>query len=219
MTKYLSPLVLVETFHLTYGQVVRITPRLNVPERLLRVALIDEEVKELKEAIENNDFIEVVDALADILYVVYGAAITHGIHLDYVMGNLNNESPAEVVEQIRKDGFVGHIKSTPHFNKEALDNAAEKLTALLGQLVLAGETENVDLFTDTLVNLVVTAYIASALCSVDIDMVLEEVQASNLSKLGEDGLPIVRADGKILKGPGFFTPNIAGVLASQGWES
>ena len=42
-----------------------------------------------------------------------------------------------------------------------------------------------------------------------IEDVFEEIQASNMSKLGEDGKPILREDGKILKGPGFFKPNLA----------
>jgi len=41
-----------------------------------------------------------------------------------------------------------------------------------------------------------------------IEDVFDEIQASNMSKLGEDGKPILREDGKILKGPGFFKPNI-----------
>jgi predicted HAD superfamily Cof-like phosphohydrolase len=41
-----------------------------------------------------------------------------------------------------------------------------------------------------------------------IEKVFDEIQASNMSKLGEDGKPIFREDGKILKGPNFFKPNI-----------
>jgi predicted HAD superfamily Cof-like phosphohydrolase len=41
-----------------------------------------------------------------------------------------------------------------------------------------------------------------------IEDVFEEIQASNMSKLGEDGKPILRPDGKILKGPGFFKPDL-----------
>ena len=37
-------------------------------------------------------------------------------------------------------------------------------------------------------------------------------QRSNMSKLGEDGQPIYRADGKVLKGPNYFKPNIASIL-------
>ena len=42
-----------------------------------------------------------------------------------------------------------------------------------------------------------------------IEEVFDEIQASNMSKLGEDGKPVLREDGKILKGPGFFKPNLA----------
>lgn len=42
--------------------------------------------------------------------------------------------------------------------------------------------------------------------------VLAEIHRSNMSKLGADGKPIVRADGKILKGPNYFKPNIARIL-------
>ena len=38
--------------------------------------------------------------------------------------------------------------------------------------------------------------------------VFDEIQASNMSKLGEDGKPVLREDGKILKGPGFFRPDL-----------
>jgi predicted HAD superfamily Cof-like phosphohydrolase len=48
----------------------------------LRIKLIEEEVSELKEAIEKKDFKEVADALSDILYVVYGAGHVFGINLD-----------------------------------------------------------------------------------------------------------------------------------------
>ena len=42
-----------------------------------------------------------------------------------------------------------------------------------------------------------------------IEDVFEEIQASNMSKLGEDGKPVLREDGKILKGPGFFRPDLS----------
>lgn len=48
----------------------------------LRLSLIKEEVAELEEAIQNKDFTEVVDALSDILYVVYGAGDSFGVDLD-----------------------------------------------------------------------------------------------------------------------------------------
>lgn len=48
----------------------------------LRLSLIEEEIKELEEAVEQNNFIEIIDALADILYVTYGAGCSFGINLD-----------------------------------------------------------------------------------------------------------------------------------------
>jgi predicted HAD superfamily Cof-like phosphohydrolase len=42
-----------------------------------------------------------------------------------------------------------------------------------------------------------------------IEEVFDEIQASNMSKLGPDGRPILREDGKILKGPGFFRPDLS----------
>lgn len=47
---------------------------------------------------------------------------------------------------------------------------------------------------------------------IPMEKVLGEIQASNLSKLGADGKPIYREDGKVLKGPGFFQPNIRRAL-------
>jgi predicted HAD superfamily Cof-like phosphohydrolase len=46
-----------------------------------------------------------------------------------------------------------------------------------------------------------------------LDEVLAEVHRSNMSKLGLDGRPILRADGKVVKGPGFVAPEIAAVIA------
>ena len=45
-----------------------------------------------------------------------------------------------------------------------------------------------------------------------IEAVFNEIQRSNMSKLGEDGKPIYREDGKVLKGPNYFKPNISEIL-------
>ena len=42
--------------------------------------------------------------------------------------------------------------------------------------------------------------------------VFDEIQRSNMSKLSEDGTPVIREDGKILKGPNYFKPNIKSIL-------
>ena len=48
-----------------------------------------------------------------------------------------------------------------------------------------------------------------------IEAVFNEIQRSNMSKLGEDGQPIYREDGKVLKGPNYFKPNIADILSEK----
>ncbi len=47
-----------------------------------------------------------------------------------------------------------------------------------------------------------------------IDEIFREIQNSNMSKLGADGSPIYREDGKVLKGPNYFKPDIEGILNS-----
>lgn len=58
----------------------------------LRLKLIEEEVNELKEAIENKNFKEVADALTDILYVVYGAGHAFGIDLDRTFNEVHDSN-------------------------------------------------------------------------------------------------------------------------------
>lgn len=48
-----------------------------------------------------------------------------------------------------------------------------------------------------------------------IEDIFNEIHASNMSKLGEDGKPIYREDGKILKGPNFFRPNLTKILKDE----
>ena len=64
----------------------------------LRLDLILEETKELTEAIRDNDFVEVVDALADILYVVYGAGASFGIDLDRAFDIVHRSNMTKLCE-------------------------------------------------------------------------------------------------------------------------
>ena len=93
----------------------------------LRFNLMKEENEEYLEAANNNDIIEVADALGDMLYILCGTIIEHGMQ--------------DKIEEV--------------FN---------------------------------------------------------EIQKSNMSKLGDDGKPIYREDGKVLKGSNYFKPNIAHIL-------
>jgi predicted HAD superfamily Cof-like phosphohydrolase len=65
---------------------------------------------------------------------------------------------------------------------------------------------------DALADLIYVTAQQAAKYGFPVDPLLEEVQRSNLSKLGDDGQPIFREDGKVLKGPKFSPPDILGVL-------
>ena len=113
-------------FMKTFGQEVKSKSSLSSEKiNSLRVSLIEEELEELKQAINEKNLLEVADALTDLLYVTYGAGHAFGINLDKC------------------------------FN---------------------------------------------------------EVQKSNMSKLGLDGKPIYSDKGKVLKGPKYFKPNLSHFL-------
>lgn len=61
---------------------------------------------------------------------------------------------------------------------------------------------------DALTDILYVTYGAGHAFGIDLDKCFEEVQASNMSKLGTDGKPIYREDGKVLKGPNFFQPDL-----------
>ena len=114
-------------FKLDYLEIPK--ANLGVDKNKLRFNLMKEENEEYFEAANNNDMVEVADALGDMLYILCGTIIEHGMQHK-------------------------------------------------------------------------------------IDEIFSEIQNSNMSKLGADGNPIYRGDGKVLKGPNYFKPNIEGILNS-----
>ena len=76
----IDPLNQVAEFHRTFKHPVLDTPQIPSPDRCkLRVSLIAEELKELEEAIKDNDIVEIADALCDIQYVLSGAVLEFGL--------------------------------------------------------------------------------------------------------------------------------------------
>ena len=113
-------------FMKTFGQEVKSKSSLSSDKiNSLRIGLIEEELEELKQAINQKNLIEVADALTDLLYVTYGAGHAFGINLDKCF---------------------------------------------------------------------------------------DEVQKSNMSKLGKDNKPIYNEHGKVMKGPDYFKPDLAKFL-------
>uniref|UniRef100_A0A6C0FCE8 Phosphoribosyl-ATP pyrophosphohydrolase n=1 Tax=viral metagenome TaxID=1070528 RepID=A0A6C0FCE8_9ZZZZ len=68
----------------------------------LRVSLIEEELNELKEAVKNHDFVEVLDALADILYVTYGAGAAWGVDLQKAFDLVHDSNMSKICTSIQE---------------------------------------------------------------------------------------------------------------------
>jgi predicted HAD superfamily Cof-like phosphohydrolase len=108
-----SPGVAVAAFHLAFDLPRRITPSISeAPAGLiqLRISLLEEEVAEFQEAARQRDLVGVADALADIVYVAYGAAVSFGIDLDAVVAEVHRANMSKLDEHgrpvLRADGKV-----------------------------------------------------------------------------------------------------------------
>ena len=89
----------VKKFMKTFGQEVKEKAEFPTDKiTSLRYDLIQEELDELKEAIDNRDIKEVADALTDILYVTYGAGHAFGINLDKCFGEVQNSNMSKLGE-------------------------------------------------------------------------------------------------------------------------
>ena len=86
-------------FMKTFGQEVKNKPSLSTDKiNQLRISLIQEELDELKEAMNKKDLLEVADALTDLLYVTYGAGHAFGIDLDKCFREVQNSNMSKLGE-------------------------------------------------------------------------------------------------------------------------
>ena len=89
----------VENFHKAFGQRIGTKPELpNDNERSLRMRLLAEEFSEYNSAEYDNDLIEVADALADIIYIALGTAVSYGIPLDTIFDEVHRSNMAKLVD-------------------------------------------------------------------------------------------------------------------------
>jgi len=87
----------VKKFMSTFGQEIKSAPDLSSNKiKNLRISLIEEELTELKEAIKDNNILEVADALTDLLYVTYGAGHAFGIDLDKCFNEVQNSNMSKL---------------------------------------------------------------------------------------------------------------------------
>lgn len=100
----------VKDFHQAFGQRIGEKPEFpDVSERTLRMKLITEEFNELCDAEKANDLVEVADALADIIYIACGTAVSYGIPLDDVFTEVHRSNMAKLVDGKvirREDGKI-----------------------------------------------------------------------------------------------------------------
>ena len=78
----------------------------------------------------------------------------------------------------------------------------------LGELKDAIEKKDIKEVADALTDILYVTYGAGHSFGIDLDKCFEEVQNSNMSKLGDDGKPIYNDKGKVMKGPKYFKPNL-----------
>ena len=105
------------------------------------------------------------------------------------------------------------ILDTPTFPSEARIGLRVNLIAEeVSELFAALNNKDIVEVADALADLLYVTYGMALEFGIPIDEVFEEVQSSNMSKLDEDGKPIYRDDGKVMKGPNFRLPDIASVL-------
>jgi len=113
----------VKKFMETFGQEVKNKAEFpNEKIQDLRISLIEEELSELKEAIENKDIKEVADALTDILYVTYGAGHAFGIDLDKCFDEVQSSNMSKLDENgkpIFND--FGKVLKGPNYFKPNLE--------------------------------------------------------------------------------------------------
>lgn len=85
------------------------------------------------------------------------------------------------------------------------------------ELIQAIESKDLVGVADALTDILYVTYGAGIAFGMNLDECFYEVHESNMSKLGENGKPIYREDGKVLKGPTYRPPNLALVIEKMGY--
>lgn len=114
---------------------------------------------------------------------------------------------AQMVAQFRHL-FKKPVGAYPSVEGVDLEQHATLLAEEVSETLTAIRDKDPVELLDGLTDLVYVAYGCALECGFDLDAALTEVHRSNLTKLGADGEPILREDGKILKGPNYSPPDL-----------
>ena len=85
----------------------------------------------------------------------------------------------------------------------------------LDEFKMALKDKNLKEVADSLTDILYVTYGAGHAFGIDLDKCFDEVQRSNMSKLGSDGKPIYNENGKVMKGPRYFEPNLSQFLKNK----
>lgn len=120
----------------------------------------------------------------------------------------NNEKVKQFMET-----YGQSVPTKPAFpDRDTIHLRMDLIEEELDELRLAIVDENIVEVADALTDILYVVYGAGLTFGINLDKTFAEVHRSNMSKLGEDGKPIHREDGKILKGPNYTPPDLTFIL-------
>tara|TARA_B100000131_G_scaffold287755_1_gene298625 strand:- start:58 stop:429 length:372 start_codon:yes stop_codon:yes gene_type:complete len=106
--------------------------------------------------------------------------------------------------------FGQEVKNKPGLSSEKINNLRISLiNEELDELKQAMKNKDLKEAVDALTDILYVTYGAGHAFGVNLDKCFDEVQKSNMSKLGDDGKPIYNEAGKVMKGPGYFKPDLS----------
>ena len=106
--------------------------------------------------------------------------------------------------------FGQEVKSKPSFSSEKINHLRYSLIKEeLEELKQAIDKKDLLEVADALTDILYVTYGAGHAFGIDLDKCFDEVQRSNMSKLGKDGKPIYNDKGKVMKGPNYFQPDLS----------
>lgn len=105
--------------------------------------------------------------------------------------------------------FGQEVKDKPSFPDLKIQKLRfELIKEELEELKIAMDEKNLKEIADALTDILYVTYGAGHAFGIDLDKCFDEVQSSNMSKLGANGKPIYNDNGKVMKGPNYFEPNL-----------
>ena len=130
------------------------------------------------------------------------------VEFDDLFGKTNFELAGEFMNAFGQEVLTKPTCPEPNLAKLRLELIREEVE----ELNVGIEGMDIVEIADALTDILYVVYGAGHAFGIDLDKCYTEVHRSNMSKLGEDGKPICRDDGKVLKGPNYFHPNLKDIL-------